>query len=369
MAEGLAPRRRGGRRSSPRGPRRPRSGRSRRCRRSRRAPGRRARLRIPSASPVSIDSSSVMPRRGDRLAVGDQLVAGADRDDVAGDDLVAEQLDHRAVADDPGPRRDQHRQLVERRLRLQLLADPDVGVDHRDQAEERVGVEPEPEVERRRRPPMIALKRVKTLPATMLEVEREEVSGGGPSLRSRAAASSAREALLALMGGRFPQCLFNRVTDRMALKLGVNLGYWGIGPAGEEALEVVAGGRAARLRVGLGGRVLRLRRRQRARLAGGADRDDQPRRRDPAGAGAAARGGGDGRGDDRQALRRPLPLRLRPVRPAGLRRLVRRPLREALGPDPRVHRSGARDHRPRGPARTPRRALPRCRCPAARARR
>ena len=36
---------------------------------------------------------------------------------------------------------------------------------------------------------MIALKRVKTLPATMLEVERDEVSGGGPSLRRRAAAS------------------------------------------------------------------------------------------------------------------------------------------------------------------------------------
>jgi hypothetical protein len=29
--------------------------------------------------------------------------------------------------------------------------------------------------------PMIALKSVKTLPATMLASEREEVSGGGPS--------------------------------------------------------------------------------------------------------------------------------------------------------------------------------------------
>ena len=38
---------------------------------------------------------------------------------------------------------------------------------------------------------MIALKRVKTLPAMMLEVEREDVSGGGPSLRRRAAASFA----------------------------------------------------------------------------------------------------------------------------------------------------------------------------------
>ncbi len=37
---------------------------------------------------------------------------------------------------------------------------------------------------------MIRLKSVKTLPATMLETEREEVSGGGPSLRSRFAASA-----------------------------------------------------------------------------------------------------------------------------------------------------------------------------------
>ena len=37
---------------------------------------------------------------------------------------------------------------------------------------------------------MIALKRVKTLPATMLEVEREEFSGGAPSLRSRFRASA-----------------------------------------------------------------------------------------------------------------------------------------------------------------------------------
>ncbi len=60
-------------------------------------------------------------------------------------------------------------------------------------------------------------------------------------------------------------------------------------------------------------------------------------------------------GDDRQALRRPLHLRLRPLRPPGLRGLVRGPLREALGSHPRVHRGGPRDHRPRGAPR-PRRA-------------
>ena len=50
---------------------------------------------------------------------------------------------------------------------------------------------------------MIALKRVKTLPATMLEVEREEVSGGGPSLRSALGRLGAGEALLGgwLAGG------------------------------------------------------------------------------------------------------------------------------------------------------------------------
>ena len=49
---------------------------------------------------------------------------------------------------------------------------------------------------------MIALKRVKTLPAMMLAVEREEVSGGGPSLRSRAFASALERPLSRLAGGR-----------------------------------------------------------------------------------------------------------------------------------------------------------------------
>ena len=43
---------------------------------------------------------------------------------------------------------------------------------------------------RTKKTPMIALNRVKTLPAMMLEVEREEVSGGGPSLRRRCSASA-----------------------------------------------------------------------------------------------------------------------------------------------------------------------------------
>ena len=46
-----------------------------------------------------------------------------------------------------------------------------------------------------------------------------------------------------------------------------------------------------------------------------------------------------------------------PSGPAGLRGLVRRRVREAVGPDPRVHRGRPRDHRPRGPARARGQAL------------
>ena len=79
------------------------------------------------------------------LAVGDQLVAGLDPDPVARDDLLGAQLDQLAVADDLRLRRDQQREALERLLRLQLLPDPDVAVDHRDEAEERVGEQPQRE--------------------------------------------------------------------------------------------------------------------------------------------------------------------------------------------------------------------------------
>ncbi len=46
------------------------------------------------------------------------------------------------------------------------------------------------ETTRTKKTPMIALNRVKTLPATMLEVERDEVGSAGPSCLRRAAASS-----------------------------------------------------------------------------------------------------------------------------------------------------------------------------------
>jgi hypothetical protein len=84
---------------------------------------------------------------GDRLAVGDQLVAGLDRDHVPRHDLLGQEADERTVAHDLGVGGDQHRQLVERLLRVQLLADADVGVDDRDQAEDGVGEQPQREDE------------------------------------------------------------------------------------------------------------------------------------------------------------------------------------------------------------------------------
>jgi hypothetical protein len=81
------------------------------------------------------------------LAVGDELVAGADRDQVAGHDLVGDQLHLGPVADDPRVGGDEDGDFVQRLLRLLLLVDTDAGVDDGDQAEDRVGVEPEPDVE------------------------------------------------------------------------------------------------------------------------------------------------------------------------------------------------------------------------------
>ena len=101
----------------------------------------------PFADPVRLAGEQRLVHREaarvDHRAVGDQLIAGLDPDDVAGDDLVRGQLDDAAVADRLGARRDQQRELVERLLGLQLLADPDRRVDDRDQAEEGVGEEPE----------------------------------------------------------------------------------------------------------------------------------------------------------------------------------------------------------------------------------
>ena len=104
-------------------------------------------LRTPSASPVSIDSSRIMPRVWITSPSATSWSPGSMCDDVAGHHFARHQLDHRAVPRHLRVRSDQHRQLVEGRLCLQLLADPDVGVDHRDQPEQRVRVQPERHVE------------------------------------------------------------------------------------------------------------------------------------------------------------------------------------------------------------------------------
>ena len=106
------------------------------------------------------------------------------------------------------------------------------------------------------------------------------------------------------------------------------------------------GRRGGRIRLGLGRGVLRLGRGLDPGLARAADDDDQARRRDHAGSSATSGGGGDGRRDDRRPLRRSLHVRLRAVRPPGLRGLVRRGLREAVGPDPGVHRGRSRRSSP-----------------------
>ena len=143
----------------------------------------------------------------------------------------------------------------------------------------------------------------------------------------------------------------------MAVKLGLNLGYWGIGPQGDEAVEFVqaaerAGYDSVWVAESYGSdvvSVLAWLAPQTETIKLGAAIMQVPAR--PPG------GRGDGRVHDRRALGRPLHLRLRAVGPAGLRGLVRRPVREAVGAHPRVRRDRPRDRRPRGPARVRGRAL------------
>ena len=106
----------------------------------------------------------------------------------------------------------------------------------------------------------------------------------------------------------------------------------------------------------------------RAAWVAGADRADRRRLGDHADPGPHAGDDRDDRGHPRHALRRPVPARARRLRPAGVRGLARRAVRQAARPHPRVRR-----HRPDGAA--PARRSPttasttRCRCRTARARR
>ncbi len=71
-------------------------------------------------------------------AVGDDLIAGPEPEDVAEHDLLDGDLEIVAVADDPGPGDVEHGQPVEGALGPDLLDDADQGVPHHDQAEEGV---------------------------------------------------------------------------------------------------------------------------------------------------------------------------------------------------------------------------------------
>ena len=73
----------------------------------------------------------------------------------------------------------------------------------------------------------------------------------------------------------------------MALKLGLNLGYWGIGPHGEEAADLVKAAESAGFDSVWAAESYGSDCRQRARMARCADRDDPARRGDHAGPGAS----------------------------------------------------------------------------------
>ena len=143
----------------------------------------------------------------------------------------------------------------------------------------------------------------------------------------------------------------------MALKLGLNLGYWGIGPAGEDAVEVVQAAEGAGFESVWAAEsygsdvvsVLAWLAPQTTTIKLGAAIMQVPAR--PPAAAAMA-----GATIDKLSGGRFL-FGFGPSGPQVSEGWYSRPLREAVGPHPRVHRSRPRDHRPRGPGRPPRRAL------------
>ena len=91
-----------------------------------------------SASPVSSDSSISRFSCVKHHAVGDDLRAGAQLDDVVEHQLVRLQFDDLAVAHDVRARRVDDAQLVEHLLGAQLLDDADHAVGDDDAAEQRI---------------------------------------------------------------------------------------------------------------------------------------------------------------------------------------------------------------------------------------
>ncbi len=146
------------------------------------------------------------------------------------------------------------------------------------------------------------------------------------------------------------------------MRLGLMLGYWGLGLTAEDQRALVLEAEAAGLRLRLDRRGLRLGRRHAAGLVRRPDRAHQARRRDPADPRALAGDDRDDRRHDRPPLERALPARAR-ARPG------RRSPRAGTGsasasswPERRsTWRSCARRWRASG---SPTRARPtRCRCP------
>ena len=103
------------------------------------------RLRTPSASPVSIDSSRVSPRLSATSPSATSWSPGSTRIQSPGTTSSASSSTNPPSRTTSRLRGDQQREAVERLLRLQLLPDADVAVDHRDEAEERVGEQAERE--------------------------------------------------------------------------------------------------------------------------------------------------------------------------------------------------------------------------------
>ena len=100
-------------------------------------------------------------------AVGRDLVAGAQLEQVVEHDLLDRDLVELPVADDARLRGAQHGELVERALGPDLLDDPDQRVGDQDDAEQAVLRDAEDQDRRTSIAPRIALNRVKTLARTI----------------------------------------------------------------------------------------------------------------------------------------------------------------------------------------------------------
>ena len=84
------------------------------------------------------DSSISSPSTAEQGAVGHDLVAPAEHEEVVEHDVLRRHLDHGAVADDASPGCAQHGETVERALGPHLLDDADQRVGDQDEAEESV---------------------------------------------------------------------------------------------------------------------------------------------------------------------------------------------------------------------------------------